>query len=147
MKNTLLILILAFLIGACKDKAALQPDRGPSELLSLNSWKLERYTDQNRKAINNSSLNISAIALFGLVFEFRSDKETRAVDRLTKNILNRGTWALLSSDKVMDINIDGFKGQFKIINISKGKLTLQAATGNFLSGVGSEIYMEFSESL
>ena len=47
----------------------------------------------------------------------------------------------------MDINIDGFKGQFKIINISKGKLTLQAATGNFLSGVGSEIYMEFSESL
>ena len=87
MKNTLLILILAFLIGACKDKAALQPDRGPSELLSLNSWKLERYTDQNRKAINNSSLNISAIALFGLVFEFRSDKETRAVDRLTKNIL------------------------------------------------------------
>lgn len=147
MKNTLLILILAFLIGACKDKATLQPDRGPSELLSLNSWKLERYTDKNGKAINNSSLNISAIALFGLVFEFRSDKETRAVDRLTKNILNRGTWALLSSDNVMDINIDGFKGQFKIIKIFKGKLTLQAATGNFLSGIGSEINMEFSESM
>lgn len=147
MKNTLLILILAFLIGACKDKAALQPDRGPSELLSLNSWKLERYTDKNGKAINNSSLNISAIALFGLIFEFRSDKETRAIDRLTKNILNRGTWALLSSDKVIDINIDGFKGQFKIIKIFKGKLTLQAATGNFLSGIGSEINMEFSESL
>ncbi len=147
MKNTLLILILAFLIGACKDKAALQPDRGPSELLSLNSWKLERYTDKNGKAINNSSLNISAIALFGLIFEFRSDKETRAIDRLTKNILNRGTWTLLSSDKVIDINIDGFKGQFKIIKIFKGKLTLQAATGNFLSGIGSEINMEFSESL
>jgi hypothetical protein len=147
MKNNFLILIVALFIGACKEKSTPEPDRTPSELLSLNSWKLERYTDPSGKAINNSSLNVSAIALFGLVFEFRSNKETRAVDRLTKNILNRGTWALLSSDKVMDINIDGFKGQFKIISISKGKLTLQAATGNFLSGVGSEINMEFSESL
>ena len=89
---------------------------------------------------------MAAIALYGLLFEFRADKETRAVDKLSKNILNRGTWDLISNNTVLDINITSFKGQFKIVALSKGKLTLQASTGNFLSGVGSEINMEFSES-
>ena len=86
------------------------------------------------------------MALYGLQFEFRANKETRAVDKLTKNILNRGTWELITNNTVIDINITSFKGQFKILSLSKGKLILQASTGNFLSGVGSEINMEFTES-
>jgi hypothetical protein len=52
----------------------------------------------------------------------------------------------LEDNKVLDINIVGFQGKFKIVVLQKGKLTLQASTGNFLSGVGSELNMEFSES-
>ena len=74
-------------------------------------------------------------------FEFKDTKETRAIDKITKKIVNRGTWELMSSNTILDINIDGFKGQFKLISISKGKMTLQASTGNFLSGVGDVINM------
>lgn len=146
MKKVFLIAFVAFISLACKEDNVEPTNLSQSELLSLNSWQLSRYTDTNEKTLSNSELNIAAVALYGLQFEFRADKETRAVDKLTKNILNRGTWELMSQETVLDINITSFKGQFKIVTLSKGKLTLQASTGNFLSGVGSVINMEFTES-
>lgn len=146
MKKVLIIAFVTFISLACKEDKVEPTNLSQSELLSLNGWQLSRYTDPNGKTLTNAELNIAAVALYGLQFEFRTDKETRAVDKLTKNILNRGTWDLLSQETVLDINITSFKGQFKIITLSKGKLTLQASTGNFLSGVGSEINMEFVES-
>jgi hypothetical protein len=146
MKKVLIIAFVVFISFACKKDKVEPSNLSQAELLSLNSWQLSRYTDKNGKTLSNSELNISAVALYGLQFEFRSDKETRAVDKITKSILNRGTWNLLSGETVLDIDISSFKGQFKIITLSKGKLTLQASTGNFLSGVGSEINMEFTES-
>lgn len=146
MKKVLIIAFVVFISFACKKDKVEPSNLSQAELLSLNSWQLDRYTDTNGKTLSNSELNISAVALYGLQFEFRADKETRAVDKITKSILNRGTWNLLSGETVLDIDISSFKGQFKIITLSKGKLTLQASTGNFLSGVGSEINMEFTES-
>lgn len=146
MKKVLLIAFVVFISLACKEDKVEPSNLSQSELLSLNSWQLSRYTDTSGKTLSNSELNISAVALYGLQFEFRADKETRAVDKITKSILNRGTWDLLSGETVLDINITSFKGQFKIVTLSKGKLTLQASTGNFLSGVGSVINMEFTES-
>ena len=146
MKKVLIIAFVTFISLACNEDNVEPTNLSQPELLSLNSWQLSRYTDTNGKTLTNAELNIAAVALYGLQFEFRTDKETRAVDKLTKNILNRGTWELLSGNTVLDINITSFKGQFKIVTLSKGKLTLQASTGNFLSGVGSEINMEFIES-
>jgi hypothetical protein len=146
MKKVLIIAFVTFISLACKDEKVEPSNLSQSELLSLNSWQLSRYTDLNGKTLTNAELNIAAVALYGLQFEFRADKETRAVDKITKNILNRGTWELLTGNTVLDINITSFKGQFKIVTLSKGKLTLQASTGNFLSGVGSVINMEFTES-
>ncbi len=146
MKKVLIIAFVVFISLACKENKVEPSNLSQTELISLNSWQLSRYTDTSGKTLSNSELNISAVALYGLQFEFRTDKETRAVDKITKSILNRGTWELLSGETVLDINITSFKGQFKIITLSKGKLTLQASTGNFLSGVGSEINMEFTES-
>jgi hypothetical protein len=146
MKKVLIIAIVVFISLACKEDKVEPTNLSQSELLSLNSWQLSRYTNTSGKTLSNSELNISAVALYGLQFEFRADKETRAVDKITKTILNRGTWDLISGETVLDINITSFKGQFKIVTLSKGKLTLQASTGNFLSGVGSEINMEFTES-
>jgi hypothetical protein len=141
MKYLFLGVLLFFM--SCKDSSTPEPSQTSSQLLSLNNWKLDRYTDTSGKAISAASLNISAMALFGLIFEFRENQETRAVDKITKSIINRGTWALKSSDTLMDIDISGFKGEFKVISLSKGKLTLQASTGSFLSGVGSAVNMDF----
>jgi hypothetical protein len=143
MKNSLLILLIGLTFLSCKDKPVVPEDNSTSGILSANGWQLSRYTDTSGKTLSNSSLNIPAIALYQLIFEFRADKETRALDKTTKNIINRGTWNLIANETLIDIDISGFKGQFKIVSISQGKLTLQASTGNFLSGVGAELNMEF----
>ncbi len=142
-KLSFLLLLSVFFISCKKNKTTISTDT--ATLLSSNNWQLDRYTDANGKAISNSSLNAASIALFGLVFEFKSDKETRATDKLTKNVVNRGTWGLIEGDKTIDINITAFKGQFKIVSLAKGKLILQTSTSTFLSGVGSTINLEFTE--
>jgi hypothetical protein len=145
MRILSLTLLLGIIFISCKkNKNTISTDT--ATLLSTNNWQLDRYTDANGKAISNTSLNAGSIALFGLVFEFKADKETRALDKLTKNVVNRGTWALIEGDKTIDINITAFKGQFKIVSITKGKLTLQTSTSTFLSGVGATVNLEFTEA-
>ncbi len=144
MRKLSFLLLLGIFIISCKTKkTTISTDT--ATLLSSNNWQLDRYTDANGKALSNSSLNAASVALFGLVFEFKADKETRALDKLTKNVVNRGTWGLIEGDKTIDINITAFKGQFKIVNLAKGKLTLQTSTSTFLSGVGNTINLEFTE--
>jgi hypothetical protein len=146
MKNIILILCISVFIFSCKDKSGVTPTKTTAEVLVQNSWKLDRYSDENGKTISNSSLNIQALALYGLIFEFRANQETRASDKLTKNIVNKGTWALNADSTQMKINIDGFNGNFGIVSAVQGKLILNSGTDGFLSGVGTNIRLEFSES-
>jgi len=147
MRNLFIVLSLLLVFVSCnKDKVKPEDNLTTSELLSRNAWKLDRYTDVFGKTISDGSLNASAIVLYQMLFEFRDNQETRAIEKVSKTIINRGTWSLVDNEKVLDINIVGFQGKFKIVLLQKGKLTLRASTGNFLSGVGTELNMEFSES-
>ena len=96
--------------------------------------------------MSQNQLNSQAQALFGLDYEFRNDNVTRAKDRITKQILNAGTWYLINSNQVLDIDILGFKGQFKLVEISKTKLVLQAENNKMISA-GQFVNMEFVPAL
>jgi hypothetical protein len=139
MKNLLLIGFVFFTIS-CKKSAVAVAE--PSKVLSANFWKLDRFTDIEGKTLSQNQLNSQAQALFGLDYEFRNDNVTRAKDRITKQILNAGTWYLISNNQVLDIDILGFKGQFKVIEISKAKIILQAENNKMISA-GQFVNMEF----
>jgi hypothetical protein len=139
MKNLLLIGFVFFAIS-CKKSAVAVAE--PSKVLSANFWKLDRFTDIEGKTLSQNQLNSQAQALFGLDYEFRNDNVTRAKDRITKQILNAGTWYLISNNQVLDIDILGFKGQFKVIEISKAKIILQAENNKMISA-GQFVNMEF----
>jgi len=139
MKNLLLIGFVFFAIS-CKKSALAVAE--PSKVLSANFWKLDRFTDIEGKTLSQNQLNSQAQALFGLDYEFRNDNVTRAKDRITKQILNAGTWYLISNNQVLDIDILGFKGQFKVIEISKAKIILQAENNKMISA-GQFVKMEF----
>jgi hypothetical protein len=139
MKNLLLIGFVFFTFS-CKKSAVAVAE--PSKVLSANFWKLDRFTDIEGKTLSQNQLNSQAQALFGLDYEFRNDNVTRAKDRITKQILNAGTWYLISNNQVLDIDILGFKGQFKVIEISKAKIILQAENNKMISA-GQFVNMEF----
>lgn len=147
MQKLLIVLVLLSGIYACKKPGDGVSPNDTAGLLSANSWQLDRYTDTSGKFIPNTDLkNAQAVALYGLVFEFKAGSETRAFDKLTKNIVNKGTWSLIDENKTMEIKITGFDGKFKVVSISKGKLILQTNPGSFLTGIGSDINLEFSTS-
>jgi hypothetical protein len=100
MKNLLLIVIVFFAIS-CK-KSEIKATE-PIKVLTANFWKLDRFTDIVGKTLSQNQLNSQAQALFGLDYEFRNDNVTRAKDRITKQILNAGTWFLISDNQILDI--------------------------------------------
>jgi len=142
MKNSLFLFVALFVFACKKD----EPVTEPTKIISANFWKLDRFSDTDGKTLSQNQLNSQAQALFGLDYEFRDDNVTRAKDRITKQILNAGTWYLLDANQTLDIDILGFKGKFKVIEISKSKLVLQAENNKMISA-GQFVNMEFLPAL
>ncbi len=143
MKNILFLFVALFIFACKKDETTVTE---PTKIISANFWKLDRFADTDGKTLSQNQLNSQAQALFGLDYEFRDDNVTRAKDRVTKQILNAGTWYLLDANQTLDIDILGFKGKFKVVEISKSKLVLQAENNKMISA-GQFVNMEFLPAL
>jgi hypothetical protein len=142
MKNIFFISILLFAFSCKKTETTTEPVK----IISANFWKLDRFADTDGKTLSQNQLNSQAQALFGLDYEFRDDNVTRAKDRITKQILNAGTWYLIDNNQTLDIDILGFKGKFKVIEISNNKMVLQAENNQMISA-GQFVNMEFLPAL
>ncbi len=145
MKNFVLILLFALILTACKDPNIGSEDKTKEELLTARGWKLDKFTDTTGMTVSDGMLNSGAKMLYGLAFDFRANYEVRGIDQNTKDVINRGEWAIEEDDKTLDINIVGFEGDFEIIQINNTSLILNAKTENHLLGLGSEVHLVFSE--
>ncbi len=134
MKNLILTSLLLFAIS-CKKPALVANE--PAKIITANFWKLDRYTDVNSRILNQNELNSQANGIFGLEFEFISDNRVRGRDRVSKQILNAGTWYLIDQNKVMDIDVLGFTGKFKVIELSKTKMILQAENNKLINAAAT----------
>lgn len=83
--------------------------------------------------------------LYGLAFQFKADSEVRGVDKISKAVINKGVWTIEESDKTLDIDIDGFAGDFEVVQINHTSMTLKAKDENQVIGVGPEVHLVFSE--
>ncbi len=145
MKKLFFVLTLVSFVFACKDKKE-EPINASAKILTANFWKMDRFTDPNGKTLANNELNSQAQAIFTFDFEFRDDNVTRGRDRASKQIVNAGSWYLKSNDKVLDIQIIGFGGEFKIIELSNTKMILQAENNTFIKA-SSTVNLELVPSL
>ncbi len=134
MKNLFFISLILFTFG-CKKPATVVSE--PAKVITANFWKLDRYTDVNSRILNQNELNSQANGIFGLEFEFISDNRVRGRDRISKQILNAGTWYLIDQNKVLDIDVLGFTGKFKVIELSKTKMTLQAENNKLINAAAT----------
>ena len=126
-------LMLFFVIGLitqCKRTTTPDPTAPvtaamQTELLVANTWKIDRVTDIDGKAIGQSQLGLETVALFFLDMQFTNTNIVRAIDRTTKQIRNAGDWALVNENKAIDVKVTGFKGVFKLVELTKKSLILQ----------------------
>lgn len=145
MKNILFILFISVAFASCKDKTVdPNSDKTPAELISLNLWKLERYSSTTGQSITNAELNTQALFLFAMNFDFKSNGEVRGIDKASNNIIDKGVWKFIDNETSVNVKLTGLDYDFRIIVLQTGKLTLQAPTGNFLTGLGEQVNLEFS---
>lgn len=145
MKKVLVLILVSLVFTACKDKSDDPSSAKTSaELISLNQWELSRFTDISGQTISTSDLETEALFLFAMNFEFKSDGEVRGVDKTSGNIIDKGVWVFLDGEEDVNVKLSSLDYDFKIVTLQTGKLTLQAPTGNFLSGVGEEVNLEFN---
>ncbi|WP_266366301.1 hypothetical protein [Tellurirhabdus rosea] len=145
MKQYTLLFLTILLLGVVAGCKKTEVDSDPKSLLVANSWKLNRITDVQGQTIANSRLGIETQAIFGLDIQFRENNVTRATDRVTKQIINGGTWFLTEDAKAIDIEISQFKGRFELVELSRGKLVLRNRVP--VSGTQQDANMEFVPSL
>jgi hypothetical protein len=125
--NFLLIIILLISIGfsSCKKKKTITPSETKSELLIKNSWIIDRFSLLDNSTIQEGKLNTSAKLLFLLEFQFRANNQVRAIDKVSKQVFNGGTWELKNNDKNILIDIPGLKDEFILVEITKNKMILR----------------------
>lgn len=145
MKNWLLLIVFGVFISGCKLPETPEGMTETDILLSSNPWELEKFTNTQGQQIHEGGLESGARLLFGLVFEFRANKEVRGRDKVSQTVVNRGSWALSEDQKTIEIKITGLDDDFALLNIAKGTMTLQAKNENRLAGIGPEINLVFKE--
>jgi hypothetical protein len=116
-----------------------------TELLVANKWGLKRVANANDNTISTSQMNATTLLLFELSMQFSKDNTVLARNTKTSQVLNGGTWKLAEDNKSMDVDVNGFKGNFPILALSRTKLTLRQRAP--VSGVDTDINLEFEPIL
>ncbi len=114
-------LILLSFISCKKDPES----ETKADVIINKPWKLSRVTDTNGTTIVESRLGVATQAIFGMSIEFLNNNRVRAVDLRSNQVLNGGTWYLKDDDTNMSIEVVGFTGDFKVIQLTSTTLTLQ----------------------
>lgn len=140
-----LLLSVAFLSCKKDDNTPAPTAQSQTDLLVANKWLLNRVSTTDDKTIGTSQMNTTTLLLFELDMQFKNDGTVRAINHLTGQIPNGGTWKLASDNQSIDVDVTGFKGNFPIVELTKTKLTLRQRAP--VNGVDTDINLEFAPSL
>jgi hypothetical protein len=146
----IVILLMSLMAGLlnCKNDDGNNPAptaASQTELLVSNKWLLQRVATSSDQTIGKNQMNTTTVLLFELDMQFYADNTVKAINHLTGNIPNGGTWKLAADNKAIDVDVIGFKGNFPIVELNRTKLTLRQRAP--VSGVESDINLEFAPSL
>ncbi|GAB3012903.1 hypothetical protein GCM10027185_04180 [Spirosoma pulveris] len=141
--------VLFSILTGCSTDNGTDPNpvgTSQSELLVANNWVTNRVSTPDGQEINRSRLNLSTQVLYDLNMQFRNNGTVRALDpKQSNSVVNQGTWVLASDSKSIDVDVQGFKGNFPIIQLTKNKLILRQRAP--VDGKDADINLEFIPSL
>ncbi|MCF0075162.1 hypothetical protein LZD49_32060 [Dyadobacter sp. CY261] len=146
MKRLLLfvpVLFLSLLILSCKDKdneETPQPT-GKSKILVNYPWRMSSVTDLSGKDIPENQLDTETKGIKQMDIQFQQNATVRAFDQKSSQVINGGTWSLTNEEKVLDIKIIGFSGEFGLEELTNSKMTLKRKMT--VNGVEQDALMVF----
>ena len=151
--NTLrLFLVFTALLGTlthCKKDDGTTPTptaTSQTDLLVANNWRTVRVSTSDGMEINRNRLGLTTQVLYDLNMQFRNNGTVRALDpRQSNSVVNGGTWTLASDFQSIDVDVQGFRGNFPIVTLNKNKLILRQRAP--VDGTTTDINLEFDPTL
>ncbi len=141
MKKNLAFFLVLIAISSCKLIDSIKPKSSKVDLIAASLWKIDALKDATDKNLKNENLDPRAQSLYGIVFEFKANKIVRASDRVSKQILNQGTWSLNADESNIMIDLPEFNGEFKIIQVSSKSFLMQYLGEKKFAGLGTGIQL------
>lgn len=138
-------LFLTLLLMGCdkdKDKNENPPLTEKDKILINYPWRMSTVTDLSNKDIPFNQLNAQTQAIKDAMdIQFLQNNVTKAIDQDSKQVINGGTWYLINENKVLDIKISGFSGEFGVEELTNSKLRLKSKMP--VNGTEQETIMVF----
>lgn len=141
MKKILFFVIVIFSLNSCKIIDRIKPKSSKTDLIAATLWKIETLKDVEDKNLKNENLQAQAQGLFGINFEFKANKIVRASDRISKQILQQGTWVLNTEETIMTIDLPEFKGDFKVAAATSKSFLIQYVGEKKIAGLGNGVQL------
>lgn len=150
MRSITLLIFSVLVFSGCRDANDPRFDLSFDEILTKQSWQLDRYSTPTGKAIlNNELTNPTAVVIKSMYFVFEETNIVTAYDKASNSQIpgGRGAWSTTEDKQRVQFELVGNTLEFRVIKMDKDKMIWQAETGSFLTGVGQSINLEFTPRL
>jgi beta-xylosidase len=118
------ILFLTVLFFSCGSDSPTPSTPNNADLIVTGDWRLNRVLDTQNQVVQTTRLSLATKILFDLDFQFRSGGIVRAFDKVSKQVINSGTWKFADNEKNVDVDVVGFKGKFELVSLSSTQMVL-----------------------
>lgn len=127
MKLLKLLPILLISIGlfSCQKKENVDPNTAKNDAIKASEWVVSSFTTSDNTPIDPALFTGDAKFINQLTYIFDNTGVVRSFDKISKQAQAYGTWGLVENATKLDINIQGFKGTFGVIELSKTKMVLR----------------------
>ena len=130
------ILLISVSIFSCQKEASTDPTLTEEEKLKIEAskkveaiksteWLVSGFTTADNAPIDPGLFTGDAKFIDQLTYTFDNTGIVRSYDKISKQPQANGTWGLVENATKLDINIQGFKGTFGVIELSKIKMILR----------------------
>lgn len=150
MRSIILLIFSVVIFSSCRDANDPRFNLSFDEILTKQSWQLDRYTTPTGRAIlNNELTNPTAVVIKSMYFIFEDNKIVTAYDKASNQQIpgGRGAWSTNEDNSRISFELVGNTLDFRVIRMEDERMIWQAETGSFLTGVGQSINLEFTSRL
>lgn len=121
----LLVLLFSLSIFSCAKDEVIDPNLAKTEAIKSSEWVINGFTTSDNTPIDPALFTGDAKFIDQLTYIFDNAGVVRSYDKVSKQAQSYGTWGLIENSTKLDININGFKGTFGVIELSKTKMILR----------------------
>lgn len=121
----LLIFLISISVFSCAKDEIIDPNLTKTEAIKSTEWIINGFTNTDNTPIDPALFSGDSKFIDQLTYVFDNTGIVRSYDKVSKQAQSYGTWGLIENSTKLEINIQGFKGTFGVIELSKLKMILR----------------------